>query len=247
MNRLLLHRDHDRNERFNGDQLDKLRLFCQDARKSRRPTLTNTFALLLNERRPTLARSDEGKVHDELGRYWYWITFTEQVGDSKQKPLRSVKGSAGAAGAVAGAVVGGALLGPVGAAVGGLLGCSAEVDKTCDRCDGKGTRNPRNWHSFGGKQMTMYHGTSSSNAASIRKQGFKQSTDGMLGPGVYLSADRDKACGYGDTVLEVDVRLGKTKKITSQSDPMRSAWSSSGYDSAWVPEGRFGPHGDMRL
>ncbi|CAE7810655.1 unnamed protein product [Symbiodinium sp. CCMP2592] len=149
----------------------------------------------------------------------------------------SVKGSAGASGAVAGAVVGGMLLGPVGAAVGGLMGSSAQVDKTCDRCDGKGTRSTRDWHSFGGKQMTMYHGTSSSNAASICKQGFKQSKDGMLGAGVYLSADRDKARGYGDTVLEVDVRLGKTKKITSQSDPMRTAWSSSGYDSAWVPEG----------
>ncbi|CAE7585813.1 pfyP, partial [Symbiodinium pilosum] len=49
--RFLQPKDSERNERFNGDQLEKLRQFCRDARKSRRPTLTNTFALLLNERR----------------------------------------------------------------------------------------------------------------------------------------------------------------------------------------------------
>jgi len=49
--RFLQPKDHDRNERFNGDQLEKLRHFCQASRQSRRPTLTNTFALLLNERR----------------------------------------------------------------------------------------------------------------------------------------------------------------------------------------------------
>ena len=149
----------------------------------------------------------------------------------------SVKESAGGAGVAAGALLGGALLGPVGAVVGGLMGGSVEVDKTCDRCGGQGRRSPRDWSTFGGRQMTMYHGTSSSNATSICQNGFRQSTGVMLGPGVYPSADRAKAQAYGDTVLEVDVRLGKTKKITSQNDPMRTAWSSSGYDSAWVPPG----------
>ncbi|CAE7243619.1 pfyP [Symbiodinium natans] len=53
--RFLQPKDHHRNEQFNGDQLNKLRQFCQDARKSRRPTHTHTFALLLNERRNSSA------------------------------------------------------------------------------------------------------------------------------------------------------------------------------------------------
>ena len=152
-----------------------------------------------------------------------------------------VKESAGGAGVAAGALLGGVLLGPVGAMVGGLMRGTVEFDKTCDRCHGQGRtsprKSPRGWSTFGGRQMTMYHGTSSSNATSICQNGFQKSRDGMLGPGVYLSADRAKAQAYGDTILQVEVRLGKTKKITSQNDPMRKTWSSSGYDSAWVPPG----------
>ena len=43
---------------------------------------------------------------------------------------------------------------------------------------------------------TMYHGTSKQVAAIIMKTGFKQSSGGMLGQGVYLSRDLQKASRY---------------------------------------------------
>jgi hypothetical protein len=39
----------------------------------------------------------------------------------------------------------------------------------------------------------MYHGTSSAAAAGILRQGFQPSKGGMLGPGIYCSAQLDKA------------------------------------------------------
>jgi len=96
-------------------------------------------------------------------------------------------------------------------------------------------QTPRGWHRRQGKTMTMYHGTSQSNAQSIVANGFRPSTGGMLGPGVYVSADPAKAKRYGNTLITVEVKTGRTKKITSQSDPMRTTWNSHGYDSAWVP------------
>mmetsp|Transcript_6172 Transcript_6172/g.7015 ORF Transcript_6172/g.7015 Transcript_6172/m.7015 type:complete len:95 (+) Transcript_6172:2-286(+) len=65
--------------------------------------------------------------------------------------------------------------------------------------------------------------------------GFKQSSGGMLGKGVYLSDDVEKCRRYGDSILSVEAKLGKTKKIDSQSHGMRTSWNSMGYDSAWVP------------
>ncbi|CAK9030619.1 unnamed protein product [Durusdinium trenchii] len=154
----------------------------------------------------------------------------------------SVEEQAGVAGFVGGALLGGLILGPPGALVGGGLGSQTTVRKICNSCGGSGkkekkssTSAKRDWSSFGGRQMTMYHGTSARNAQAIAADGFIPSTGGMLGSGVYLSADRNKAACYGDTIIEVEVRLGKTKKITSQSDSMRTSWSSAGYDSAWVP------------
>lgn len=49
--RFLQPKDFDRNQRFNGDQLHKLRKFCLEGRKSSPPTVPTTLALLLNERR----------------------------------------------------------------------------------------------------------------------------------------------------------------------------------------------------
>ncbi|KAK2827290.1 hypothetical protein Q7C36_018216 [Tachysurus vachellii] len=42
----------------------------------------------------------------------------------------------------------------------------------------------------------MYHGTSRQAAEQIMKTGFKQSAGGMLGRGVYLSRDLNKASRY---------------------------------------------------
>ncbi|KAI3371919.1 hypothetical protein L3Q82_006790 [Scortum barcoo] len=89
---------------------------------------------------------------------------------------------------------------------------------------------------------TMYHGTSVANARLIITNGFKQSSVGMLGKGVYVSRDRKKAERYplrnnpSDRVaLELHVRVGRVKRIDKDHHPMQYTWSSQGYDTAWVP------------
>lgn len=98
----------------------------------------------------------------------------------------------------------------------------------------------RSWRArvFG---VTMYHGTSAANARSILKNGFRPSSGGMLGAGVYASRDINKAKRYGDgTILTLRVSVGSVKEIRRQSD-RGNEWQkgSSGwlYDSAWVVPG----------
>ncbi|XP_061105440.1 uncharacterized protein LOC133133356 [Conger conger] len=88
----------------------------------------------------------------------------------------------------------------------------------------------------------MYHGTSKEAVESIKKDGFSPSEDGMLGPGVYLSRDIQKASRYplnvaeGDRrVLVVIVNVGRVKKIDRQGHPLQKTWHAAGYDTAWVP------------
>jgi len=59
----------------------------------------------------------------------------------------------------------------------------------------------------------MYHGTTPENAALIMKEGFKPSKDGMLGPGVYVSGEYEKAKRYGTVVLKLSVLTGKIAVI----------------------------------
>ncbi|XP_072299924.1 uncharacterized protein [Eucyclogobius newberryi] len=94
-----------------------------------------------------------------------------------------------------------------------------------------------------GRQYIMYHGTSSANALAIWNDNrFKQSTGGMLGPGVYLSRDVEKASRYpinhpehDRVVIRVLVNVGKVKKIDSLDHPLRETWHDHGYNTAWVP------------
>lgn len=93
------------------------------------------------------------------------------------------------------------------------------------------------------KTYVMYHGTTSRNAESIQVCGFRPSPSGMLGPGVYLSRDHQKASCYpishpkGDkVVIEVLVDVGKVITIRHLNHPLRMTWYHSGYDSAWVPK-----------
>lgn len=93
-----------------------------------------------------------------------------------------------------------------------------------------------------GRTYVMYHGTSSQNAQCILQHGFFRSADGMLGPGVYLSRDLQKASGYprrhpehDKVVIKVLVSVGNVIAITSQGHPWRTTWHSYGYDTAWVP------------
>ncbi|GAA6222120.1 uncharacterized protein LOC108888610 [Lates japonicus] len=88
----------------------------------------------------------------------------------------------------------------------------------------------------------MYHGTTKKNAQSIKANGFKQSADGMLGRGVYLSRDLKKASRYpinhpesDRAVLKVKVDVGKVIAINRKGHPMQKSWHDKGYDTAWVP------------
>uniref|UniRef100_A0A8C4RFZ4 PARP catalytic domain-containing protein n=1 Tax=Erpetoichthys calabaricus TaxID=27687 RepID=A0A8C4RFZ4_ERPCA len=88
----------------------------------------------------------------------------------------------------------------------------------------------------------MYHGTTKENAEKIRKEGFKASTKGMLGKGVYVSRDIQKAGRYPldidesqRYVLKILVNVGRVKKIDKQKHPMQKTWHDKGYDTAWVP------------
>uniref|UniRef100_A0A3B1JE29 PARP catalytic domain-containing protein n=1 Tax=Astyanax mexicanus TaxID=7994 RepID=A0A3B1JE29_ASTMX len=93
-----------------------------------------------------------------------------------------------------------------------------------------------------GKVYRMYHGTSRSAAESIMAHGFSQSADGMLGRGVYLSRDLNKASRYPlnlpenqRVVLRVKVNVGRVKKIDRQGHPLQRSWHDHGYDTAWCP------------
>ncbi|KAM7391817.1 hypothetical protein PAMP_022474 [Pampus punctatissimus] len=88
----------------------------------------------------------------------------------------------------------------------------------------------------------MYHGTSVASARLIIANGFKQSSSGMLGKGVYVSRDKKKAANYplksnpsDRVVFEVRVRVGRVKRIDKDNHPMQYTWHANGYNTAWVP------------
>ncbi|XP_038834955.1 grass carp reovirus (GCRV)-induced gene 2e [Salvelinus namaycush] len=100
-----------------------------------------------------------------------------------------------------------------------------------------GLSGPRN-----GRTYIMYHGTSWWAAQKIMAKGFCPSNRGMLGQGVYLSRDLEKASRYPldltehqKVVIKVKVNVGKVKKIDLQGHPLQKTWHDEGYDSAWVP------------
>ncbi|KAM9345992.1 uncharacterized protein ABDE67_012595 [Symphorus nematophorus] len=93
-----------------------------------------------------------------------------------------------------------------------------------------------------GKTYVMYHGTTRKNAESIQATGFRQSEDGMLGRGIYLSRDLQKASRYpighpesDRVVIKVLVNVGKVIVINYQGHPRQKTWHDHGYDTAWVP------------
>ncbi|KAJ8342742.1 hypothetical protein SKAU_G00326700 [Synaphobranchus kaupii] len=94
-----------------------------------------------------------------------------------------------------------------------------------------------------GKTYIMYHGTSKMAAMQIMGCGFSQSKGGMLGRGVYVSRDLQKASKYPldlpeheRVVLKLMVSVGRVKKIDYQGHPMQKTWHTEhGYDTAWCP------------
>ncbi|KAJ1189352.1 hypothetical protein NDU88_006100 [Pleurodeles waltl] len=88
----------------------------------------------------------------------------------------------------------------------------------------------------------MYHGTHKSNAVSIITNGFRPSSDGLLGAGIYISRNKQKAMCYplntsdnDRVVFKLRVRVGKVKKIDCNNHQMQKTWHQNGYDTAWVP------------
>ncbi|CAL8238498.1 unnamed protein product, partial [Lota lota] len=98
------------------------------------------------------------------------------------------------------------------------------------------------------KTYIMYHGTTRTNAEAIKKTGFRQSEDGMLGRGVYLSRDLNKASRYPldprlpdseRVVFRVKVNVGNVIAIDRQYHPRQKNWHDGRYgevfDTAWCP------------
>ena len=80
--------------------------------------------------------------------------------------------------------------------------------------------------------FVMYHATKASNVESILANGFRESTGGMLGPGLYVSRDIDKTRGYGGVTpacFKLLVYTGKTKMLSAVDTS--GSWRSE-YDSA---------------
>ncbi|KAM9447074.1 uncharacterized protein Hap1MRO34_023526 [Clarias gariepinus] len=96
---------------------------------------------------------------------------------------------------------------------------------------------------YGQAAYIMYHGTTFQNANNIIWNGFVQSTDGMLGPGVYVSRSFQKAAAYPITlppgearvILQLRVQVGNVIRIDYQGHPLQKTWHQAGYDTAWVP------------
>ncbi|KAL7379374.1 hypothetical protein ABVT39_026771 [Epinephelus coioides] len=97
-----------------------------------------------------------------------------------------------------------------------------------------------------GRKLSMYYGTTRENAQSILANGFRQSADGMLGRGIYLSTELKKAKRYpighpesDKVVIQVKVNVGKVISIKYQGHPRQKNWHDSRYglvyDTAWMP------------
>ena len=126
--------------------------------------------------------------------------------------------------------------------------CPAHVNKLCQA---QGCRKTPAWFScfcadhksllssgLASSSLSMYHGTSAVAAAQIEAHGFRPSTDGMLGRGVYLSQNIAKARHYArnaGVIFECLVDVGRVATIDRQGHPMQKTWHESGYDAAWCP------------
>ena len=98
----------------------------------------------------------------------------------------------------------------------------------------------------GGTGTKVYHGTSKANADAILGSGFRPSSSGMLGPGVYVTTDRSKAVAFakehGDDgrVIVGRAQFGKTATVDA-TDARRGKYPETGWqssnDTAYVPRG----------
>lgn len=95
-----------------------------------------------------------------------------------------------------------------------------------------------------------YHGTSKANAEKIMKDGFKTSSNGMLGKGVYVSRDLEKAECFARShngirkedghIVSVWVEPGQVATVdasSGSSSAARQAWRGAGFNTAFTPAG----------
>jgi hypothetical protein len=94
---------------------------------------------------------------------------------------------------------------------------------------------------------TLYHGTSRQAAELIRREGFKPSDGGCLGPGTYV-ARADKASKFasncsrhgGDAGAVVEVRIAFNRaKFVAYDD---HTWIAEGYDACRAERTSRSPH-----
>ena len=98
----------------------------------------------------------------------------------------------------------------------------------------------------GGTGTKVYHGTSSVAAEAIMDSGFRPSSDGMLGPGLYVTTDRSKAVSFakkhGDEgrVIVGRAQFGNVAVVDAtgarRGGYAETAWQRSN-DTAFVPRG----------
>ena len=96
------------------------------------------------------------------------------------------------------------------------------------------------------RSSIVYYGTSKQNANAIMKLGFKPSSSGLLGKGVYVTTDKSKAeafarpFGVDGRVIKARANFGNVKMVDAR--PAREGhfaetqWQKA-YDTAFVPKG----------
>jgi len=92
-------------------------------------------------------------------------------------------------------------------------------------------------NTFGLRTLKLFHGTSWKNAQSIKRNGFQASTEGRLGPGIYLgredkarrfALDSDWHGGPDGGLVTVLVRIENPKFI--RGEDVKGRWRREGYD-----------------
>jgi len=91
--------------------------------------------------------------------------------------------------------------------------------------------------------IIAFHGTSSAAATEIERSGFRRSSKGMLGAGVYISRHFEKVRHYAlrhnthGSILRLRVNVGRVVIIDHQDHKSQGSWQYEGFHSAWVPAG----------
>ncbi|CAF1251791.1 unnamed protein product [Adineta ricciae] len=87
------------------------------------------------------------------------------------------------------------------------------------------------------KIIRVYHGTLPKHADSINKHGLRPSTEGRLGPGIYLAekSAAKKISQYNSDsndsfVVEAELNVGHKKVLTGDDDDGDGQWYEEGYD-----------------